>query len=181
MKTKDGGAEVVLRLAAKCDGEYFHIIGYFLLSQMEDGARRLENISERSAGFPYDFSDLQLSSQGNSRDEKDERALYAWRVGYRNKDVERTSHLVKMGKTIRRLEKGVAEQAKEMGPVRRFSEYVGRVCRVLGIKTVVVQAHNVGWSYSESEWRYMTVGEGVDWSFRKEEEWRETGTVKTVD
>ncbi len=162
-----------LYVTSKRDGDYFHISASVVTigtnayerRRIDDGnlvsvnSDKVRNASDEPLNGLH-LNNLMVSCQGNSND--DTRSLYAFSVrfetgaGIDRQDAER------MLKTLTTIEKRMDVVTAQFGHPGTFGQFVARVAAAIKADAIVV-AHGKsnGWSYDESNHRFLSIADGI--------------------
>lgn len=98
----------------------------------------------------HPLSELEITSQGNSRD--DERRLYGYETRYKGVYSVDLRKAETMAKTLRKLDKALTAENDQLGYATDWPEYARRVLKALGVKQVWFTRKR-GRFFSEGEYR----------------------------
>jgi hypothetical protein len=157
---------------------YFHIRAHAVVLHTErHGSVRNPRDSEDYNGLC--LYGLEVGSQGNERQgysgtPNPDPKLYGFDVLYRDVYSIDTRMAGRMAKTLKRVDAKLAKLYDERGYTTSFGEYVTRVATAIGAKTLVFAKGPEwpGWSYTEREFDFATVGDGRYRIERMEADWR---------
>lgn len=149
---------VCLLLFTELDGQYYRIT---LRVQKLEAGRRIRN------GIDTWIDDLVIVGQGDEH----QRRIYSWCVEYRDVSFVGARRAERMHQTFKRIERGLARMSERRGEVATFPEYVGRICEVLGIETIVRKIGGNSSSFDENEYLLMSASGGVHHLRALEREW----------
>lgn len=169
----DKPKELALLLYQEHKDSYFHIKAYPVWVTVGD------NVPSNTSSYDHPgLSELYVLSQGSDHDKT--RHIYAWEVEYRDTWSVDLRRARAMAHTLAMIERKLSQARDLTGDPSRFSDYLLRVSRALGIKAYLVEEKHTGCSYSDNTYRRLSAGDAkstVDWW---ENSWLEEGKGKAA-
>lgn len=123
--------------------------------------QRITNFSDRETVNGLSFDGLKVTSQGHDSDEQ--RHLYAWEIGYKDKSVT-VDNVKGIAHTLTTIDRRLEHYTEKFGRPSTFGQYIGRIANAIGAESIVttVDRKNSS-SYSEQKHRFSTIADGVAW------------------
>ncbi len=161
-ETKNDGGYYHLRFSVVTIGPTAEDRTYF--DQYPSGAvlphyLAIRNPRDRDGDLNLDS--LTVISQGNNDDVT--RKLYGFEVVYRDVYSVDKAKATRMAHTLSVIDKSFHKQNEKFGYPDTFGAFVARVANAIKADSIVVEKNQgrSSSSYSENEYRFLTIGEGV--------------------
>ena len=171
MRSKRKSVVVPLGISIRTVNEngYFHIGGR-IVTLIDGKVRNGSTLYDPINGGLEAIDNLEIWCQGEN-DAKDGRRLYGFSIRYKDVYAVERDDAGKMYRTLTLIEKRLAKIQETRSYPKSFGEYVGRVAEAIGpgkgvnAQTMILETpkDQTGSWHHEIEYRYRTIGEGVQW------------------
>jgi hypothetical protein len=182
MKQKRANVKMDLGLLVTTERNHDMGAGYFHVNvsvvTLEGG--KIRNVSTRYEAINgFDALDgLRFRCQGEN--DRRERGVYGFDAKYMSQYSTDLREAERMVQTLRKIEKGMQKFTDTRGYVKTFGDYVGRLAELMKAETII-EIKKSGTFYSDGDYRFRTVGDGVNWIDGLVRDWQNEGKKEDAE